>query len=162
MPDLAKKFGIKVLNPQEERFFLDMVQDTVAFREKNSYTRKDFLQLLIDLKKEDPAFSIEQIAAQSFLFFVAGFETSSSTMSFALYELALNEDLQEKARKEILEVSSRHEGDLTYEAVQEMKYLGQIVDGEFCKMRGRILREFLCLRNPEEISAWCFFDQEVH
>lgn len=89
------------------------------------------MQLLIDLRKEDPTFRIEQIAAQAFLFFVAGFETTSTTMSFALYELALNEKMQERARKEILEVLNRHGGDFTYECLQEMKYLGQIVDGGF-------------------------------
>lgn len=107
------------------------MRETVAYRETNNYTRKDFMQLLIDLRKEDPTFRIEQIAAQAFLFFVAGFETSSTTMSFALYELALNEHLQERARNEILEVLKRHDGSFTYECLQEMKYLGQIVDGGF-------------------------------
>lgn len=131
MPNLARTLRIKLLNPAEERFFLNMVRETVAYRENNNYTRNDFMQLLIDLRKEDPTFRIEQIAAQAFLFFVAGFETSSTTMSFALYELALNDKLQTRARQEILEVLQRHGGGFTYECLQEMKYLGQVIDGGF-------------------------------
>lgn len=129
MPSLAKTLGIKILNPEEERFFLNMVKETVRFREETNQIRKDFMQLLIDLRKEDKGFSIEQIAAQAFLFFVAGFETSSTTISFALYELASDATLQNKARREIQDVLKHHGGGFSYEALQDMKFLGQIVDG---------------------------------
>jgi hypothetical protein len=38
--------------------------------------------------------TMEEAAAQSFAFFVAGFETSSATASYALYELAKHENMQ--------------------------------------------------------------------
>lgn len=31
-------------------FFMKVVDDTVEYREKNNYSRNDFLQLLIDIK----------------------------------------------------------------------------------------------------------------
>lgn len=126
-----KALGIKMMNPEEETFFLNMVGDTVEYRKKNNYVRNDFMQLLIDLHNDNPDFTREQIAAQAFLFFVAGFETSSTTMSFALYELAVNGKIQEKAREEIQKVLEKHNGELTYDALQDMKYLGQIIDGEY-------------------------------
>lgn len=58
-----------------------------------------------------------------------GFETSSTTMTFALYELSLNQDVQEKLRSEIKEVISRHNGQITYDAMMEMKYLQMVLDG---------------------------------
>lgn len=71
-----------------------------------------------------------QLAAQVFVFFIAGFETSSTTSSFALYELAQNPDIQEIARKEIMSVLEKHEGKITYECISEMTYLTQIIEGK--------------------------------
>lgn len=64
-----------------------------------------------------------------FLFFIAGFDTSSSAMTFALYELAQNPDIQDKLRKEIKEVLTRNHGEITYECIKEMTYLQQVLDG---------------------------------
>lgn len=51
-------------------------------------------------------------------------------MTFALYELALNPDIQESMREEIKTVLKKHENKLTYEAMLEMKYLQMVIDGE--------------------------------
>lgn len=132
-PDLAKIFRMKITKPEVENFFMNLTKETVKYREENDVRRNDFMQLLIDMKnsstQSDP-FTIEQLAAQAFIFFLGGFETSSTTGTFCLLELALNETVQEKARKEVLEVLKRHDGKVTYEAVQEMKYLSQVIDGE--------------------------------
>lgn len=57
------------------------------------------------------------------------FETSSTTLTFALYELALNPDVQETLRDDIQTVLSRHPNELTYEAMLDMKYLQMVIDG---------------------------------
>lgn len=70
-----------------------------------------------------------EAAAQAFVFFVAGFETSSTTGTYCLYELAQHQDMQDKLREEINQVEKEH-GGLTYEAINEMAYLHQVVQGE--------------------------------
>jgi cytochrome P450 family 6 len=48
--------------------------------------------------------------AEAFVFLFAGYETSASTMSFALYELALHPEIQHSLRAEILQVLSEQDG----------------------------------------------------
>ena len=74
--------------------------------------------------------TMDVIAAQAFVFFLAGFETTSATMTFCLYELALNPDIQERVQNEIDTVLEKHGGDITYESISEMEYLDKVVSGE--------------------------------
>jgi len=69
------------------------------------------------------------IAAQAFGFFAAGNETSSNTIAFCLYELALNQEIQDKTRREVRDAIRARDGKLTYDAVQEMKYLDMVILG---------------------------------
>jgi cytochrome P450 family 6 len=109
----------------------------VKYREENSVQRNDFMSLLLQLKNtgsldgksEEQKLTFEQIAAEAFVFFLAGFETSSTTMTFCLHELSLHQDIQEKARRNVLEVMERFGGKITYEALNEMTYLEQCING---------------------------------
>jgi len=74
---------------------------------------------------------MDVIAAQAFVFFVAGFETTSTTMAFGLHELARNPHIQERVQNEIDTVLERHGGNITYEAISEMEYLDKVVSGEW-------------------------------
>ncbi|GFR31342.1 probable cytochrome P450 6a13 [Trichonephila clavata] len=71
--------------------------------------------------------SMDELVAQCVIFFIAGYDTTGSTLSFATYMLALNQDVQEKAYQEIVEVLRDTNGELTYEAVQNMKYLDNVI-----------------------------------
>lgn len=134
VPKLASFFRISQQTKEEIDFYLNIVRDTIEFREKNNYRRNDFFQLLMDIKKNselDPnekPFTIEEFAAQVFVFFVAGFETSSTTMTFALYELARHPEIQQKVRDEVNSVLKQHNGKITYDAMQEMKLLRCVID----------------------------------
>lgn len=73
---------------------------------------------------------MDSLAAQVFVFFFGGFETSSTTMTFCLYELSLQQDIQNRLRQEIDVVLQKHGGKLTYEGIQEMEYLDKVVSGK--------------------------------
>nr|ALD15918.1 cytochrome P450 [Dendroctonus armandi] len=130
-PDLARKLRLKLGNTRRTKFFRDMVKQTIDHRLKFNVTRPDFLQLLINMNFENngkEVLSFDQIVANTILFFVAGFDTSSTAMNFALFELARNSDLQERARQEVLKVIETHDGKITYEGLQEMTYVKQVLD----------------------------------
>jgi cytochrome P450 family 6 len=49
-------------------------------------------------------------------------------MTFCLHELSLNEEIQEKARQNVLDVLRRHDGKITYDSLNEMTYLEQCIN----------------------------------
>lgn len=75
-----------------EDFFTNIVNDVVKHREQTGLVRNDFMNLLIQLKNQGKLdgesveigkLTMDEIIAQCFIFFVAGYETSSTTMSYA-------------------------------------------------------------------------------
>lgn len=50
----------------------------------------------------------DEIVGQSFIFLVAGYETSSNTLAFTCYLLAVHPECQKKLQEEVDEFFSRH------------------------------------------------------
>ncbi|XP_031624600.1 probable cytochrome P450 6a20 [Contarinia nasturtii] len=130
---LAKLLRICTHHKDVTDFFLNIVNETIEYRENNNVQRNDFMSLLIELKNaknDTDRLTINEIAAQAFVFFLAGFETTSTTLTYCLYELALDKHkhIQDKARQEIVTVLDKHNGNLTYEAINEMTYIDQIIN----------------------------------
>lgn len=138
-PNLARRLRMRSINDDISAFFMRIVRETVEYREKNNIQCNDFMSILIDLRNdrklrgengEDKCLTLAEMAAQTFVFFIAGFETSSTTMSFALYELALQPQLQERLRSEVVDSFARYNNEFTYECLQEMEYMDQVVAGK--------------------------------
>src|SRR5699024_5546262 len=71
----------------------------------------------------------EDITAQAFVFFFAGYDTVSTLMCFMAHELAVNPQVQEKLKREVDETREKCDGKITYEDVTTMKYLDMVVSG---------------------------------
>lgn len=78
-PWFAKAIRISFMPEDVAIFFRKTVKDTVEYREKNSFSRKDFLQLLIELKNKNfsndesnnldkKTLTMEEITAHCFVF----------------------------------------------------------------------------------------------
>ncbi|KAH8403983.1 hypothetical protein KR215_007511, partial [Drosophila sulfurigaster] len=126
-PSLARRLRLRLFRPEVSSFFIETVRQTLEYRKREHINRNDLIQLLMELASE-AGLSFEQIAAQAMVFFLAGFDTSSTTMSFCLYELALNPEIQQQLRLEINATLERYNQQLSYECLQEMTYLSQVVD----------------------------------
>ncbi|EAT39034.1 AAEL009133-PA [Aedes aegypti] len=134
--DLARKCRISITDSEVAAFFSTIVQKTITYREKNNVQRNDFMNLLMQMmkkNKEDESeensvtLTLDEVVAQSYVFFLGGFETSRTTMSYCLYELSLNQEVQNRARKCIQSAVAKHDG-LNYEALMDMPYLEQCIN----------------------------------
>lgn len=138
----AVALGLRFNDVDVCEFFSETIRSTIEYREKNNIVKNDFMNLMIQLKNKGylendleaktqntVKLTFEEVAAQSFLFFVAGFDTSSNTMSFAIHQLAIYEEYQDRAREEINDILEQHNGELSYESLSQMKYLDKIISG---------------------------------
>lgn len=71
--------------------------------------------------------SLEEVTAQSFVFFIAAFETTSSTIALCIHELSKNQFLQRKVQHEIDQVFTAGQ-DVNYDLMSELKFLDCCID----------------------------------
>ncbi|XP_002730610.1 cytochrome P450 3A24-like [Saccoglossus kowalevskii] len=91
----------------------------------------------VDFVKDGPSsqvklqkgFTKDEMLAQSLLFFLAGYETTSTLMSFVSYSLATNPEVQNKLHSEIDDImsDSDDDDDIGYETLKKMTYLDMVV-----------------------------------
>ncbi|XP_077893372.1 cytochrome P450 3A12-like [Ictidomys tridecemlineatus] len=103
-----------------------MKQKRLENKEKNCI---DFLQLMINSqnsqdKEPYQGLSDLEIAAQSIIFILAGYETTSTTLSFIMYLLATHPDVQKKLQQEIDETFPNKMSEWHLEGRRELKSLG--------------------------------------
>ena len=68
-----------------------------------------------------------EVIAQSFVFLIAGYETSSNTLGLTSYHIATHPDVQDKLQQEIDSVWTDEEQLPTYETVNELPYLDMVI-----------------------------------
>lgn len=128
-PRLCKMIGLSVLPKSMKRFLRKTISDTVRIRKEQGIVRPDMIHLLMQAKEEQKLveLSVDDIVAQAFIFFLAGFDTVSTMMSFMTLELAMNPDVQEKLREETDRYLAEENGDVSYEALSKMEYMEMVI-----------------------------------
>lgn len=94
-PKLAKKLKMKILRDDWTDFFLSVVKPALSGMTLWTSPPSGGRSSRQGGSKFDLShnWTLEQMAAQAIVFFLAGFETSSSTMSSCKYELALQPEI---------------------------------------------------------------------
>lgn len=74
---------------------------------------------------------MDDIVAHCFIFFLAGFEISSIVMTFALYELSIHPELQNRVREELIRVLKKYNDKMCYDSIGELEFMQQVIDGNY-------------------------------
>ncbi|XP_021704701.1 probable cytochrome P450 6g2 isoform X1 [Aedes aegypti] len=136
MPELVPYLGFKLFPRDTERFLKTIIEQEIARRETSGENRGDFIDSMIALKNNEATIGVEEkiplkgdiLVAQAVTFYMASFETTSSVLSFTLYELTKNPEIQQRLREEIHNCIKKYGRDLPYEClVNEMPYLGMVI-----------------------------------
>ncbi|XP_026324779.1 probable cytochrome P450 9f2 isoform X2 [Hyposmocoma kahamanoa] len=175
-PNFYKKLRLPVFPKKTIDFFKTMVTSTIDYREKNNVERPDMIQLLMEASKgqlkgnsnEDEKDSVgfatveealkpqgvtrkwttNELTGQVFIFFVAGFESSGSTLVMGIHELAINPHVQDKLYQEIKEFKIKNSA-LTYDNISELKYLDCVLNETLRKWSPALILDRCCTKAYE-------------
>lgn len=150
-PDVSNLFGkyleTSIVSKEAMDFYKSTLTQAFNDRKKAQSKHRDLLQLLInthkggdiDDKETDDAeeavtyegfkqrgLNDTEVLINSIIFMVAGYDTTATTLSWIIYDLAINTDCQDKLVQEIdTEIGA---ADTTYDNVFKLGYLDMIVN----------------------------------
>ncbi|XP_028026755.1 cytochrome P450 6B5-like isoform X1 [Bombyx mandarina] len=140
-PGIFYKLGLQCFPAEIDDFFERLLTEVLENRGYKPTNRNDFVDLILSLKQNDyltgdglvpknvdakkVTVKVDDalLIAQCVVFFGAGFETSATTLSAALYELAKNPEAQRRAQEEVDELLLKHNNKLNYDCLAELPYL---------------------------------------
>ncbi|XP_018015218.1 cytochrome P450 3A24-like [Hyalella azteca] len=132
-PKLAKRLGVNLSTPQINSLAASLRQ-TIAARQ-GSPKRGDFVDLMLEARDSNDEqnlarphkykLSDNSIVAQSLLFIVAGYDTTSNSLTTAVHCLAKYTSCQQKVRTELAALGTAE--DITYQDIMEAPYLDAFV-----------------------------------
>lgn len=189
LPKLASLFNVSFIDKTASSFFRSMVLDNIASREKLGIFRPDMINILMNVKKgkslrganEETSsdgyatvgessignaivkreWTDDEIVAQSFLFFLAGFDTVATLLSFLVYELSINQDVQQKLYDQVKETHQFLDGKkLTYEGIQKLKYLDMVVSETLRLWPPAVAIDRICVKDYNYDDGQCKFKIE--
>ncbi|XP_055696949.1 probable cytochrome P450 9f2 [Phlebotomus papatasi] len=166
-PKIMKRLKIPLFPEGSRNFMKTLILNTIRTREEKNIKRPDMINLLMDAQKGDLIYNAaetdsasagfatveeseigrttmikrswtdDELVAQCFIFFLAGFEGLSNITSFVIYEIMVNKDVQDKLYKEVSRIEKDLDGkSLKYDTLQQLKYLDMVVSEVLRKWGG--------------------------
>ncbi|XP_023216470.1 cytochrome P450 3A8-like isoform X1 [Centruroides sculpturatus] len=135
-PQIMKIFKISLFNPESTKFFQKFVLNAINKRKNSGKVRFDFLQMLMETEMTEnnnghvangkvsqaKNMNLDEIVSQCCGFFIAGYHSTSFTLSNLFYNLALYPEYQDRMREEINNILE-NTNSIDYEKLNEMKYV---------------------------------------
>lgn len=137
-PSLMQKLKIPFLSPEVSQYVMHLFNSVLEARKNDpSLKRNDFIQTVLELMEQDkkesdatgrkPKLSVGKCAAQAFVFYMGGYETSASSASYCLWALCKNPQWMKNVREEVDEVMREGNGKLQYEDIAKLNVLDQCI-----------------------------------
>lgn len=176
-PTIMRALNIEFFPAYCKKFFCSTILGSMKVRQEKQIVRHDMINILMQVRSgslnhqhdeeysKDAGFatveesnvgkvhvkrewSDDEIVAQCFIFFAAGFDSVATVLSFLTYELAINQDIQQKLFAEIHETNKFLNGArLTYDSLQKMKYMDQVLTEALRKWPPAIFTTRLCTKD---------------
>ncbi|XP_069356403.1 cytochrome P450 6B5-like [Maniola hyperantus] len=146
-PALFYGLGFKLFDEAIHNFFRKILREVFESRANMKSSRNDFIDQILTWKKgnvitgesmsnlktgDKKTITLEVdddlLTGQCVALFGAGYETTSTVMSFVLFEIAKNPEIQVKVLKEVDSYFEKHNGEIEYECVNELPYLAACIE----------------------------------
>lgn len=177
IPKVMGWLGINFIDDTVASYFRSLVLDTIDVRDKQGIYRPDLINTIMRLQKGQTVEHIgenepnndgfataeesnigktavkrqwtdDELISQCFFFFVAGLDNGATILSLIMYEIAINQAIQDKLYNEISETSKKLFGSsVDYDTIQKMKYLDQVVCETLRKWPTLTLSDRLCVKD---------------
>ncbi|XP_076865316.1 cytochrome P450 3A30-like [Brachyhypopomus gauderio] len=138
VPVLAK-LGVNMFSKSSVGFFYSSLRKIKEEHNMSDNRRVDFLQLMIQSQISDTqadqavdehpskGLTDHEILSQSFIFILGGYETTSTTLTYLLYNLVTNPDCMTKL-VELIDEHFPHDAPMTYDALMKFEYLDMVIN----------------------------------
>lgn len=176
LPRVSEWFKLKLIRKSVSDYFRTLVLGTMREREEKNIHRPDMINTMMqarkgkseqyeDVKLADDAYATvddfhagkrllkrewtdNELIAQCFIFFLAGFESSSLIMAALSYEIAIQPEIQERLYAEIKKTQAELNGKpLDYDTLQKMKYFDQVVSETLRKWPPLPITDRYCIKD---------------
>lgn len=137
--ETAKRLNMTETPKLVSDFFMETIKTSIENRERSQAMSNDLIDLLVNLKnagelndiadEKSECITVDEAIAQAYFFYVAGFETMSTTLSLCLYEMCKLRETQEILRRQIFQVFNRSSDKPTSDTINEIPYLDQVING---------------------------------